>query len=65
MAVAANASWSDVGERLLGGVEWLAARSGDAHLIVPSRLDDQAKVAAIDARGDGWPIDLWTLGWSS
>ncbi|HKY16059.1 MAG TPA: hypothetical protein VJM33_14125 [Microthrixaceae bacterium] len=63
MSVGAVDDWTTTGDRLLEGVEWLAARRGVRHVLVPCALGDSEKERALDLRSYGWPLDVWCLRW--
>jgi hypothetical protein len=62
-ALAHGAAWDDVGDRLMAGVEWLAAGRSEEHLLVPCAVDDVAKGRLLDELSFGWPLDVWSLSW--
>jgi hypothetical protein len=62
-ALARGAAWHDVGDRLMAGVEWLAAGRAEEHLLVPCAVDDIAKGRLLDELSFGWPLDVWSLSW--
>jgi hypothetical protein len=62
-ALAHGAAWTDVGDRLMAGIDWLAAGRSEEHLLVPCGVDDVAKGRLLDELSFGWPLDVWSLTW--
>lgn len=62
-SLANGAAWDGVGDRLMAGVEWLAAGRPEEHLLVPCAVDAIEKARLLDELSFGWPLDVWSLSW--